>query len=356
MSESFQFSHESLMEPNQGDGVYAIKSKDGIQKYELPDIFSEEQPEEYLSRVTMDIERICDPSHIRLKKGLNFQFHIEPVIAGVIKKIKNSGKTEGLKFSKEKRSSVRELVTRSFRGSNNKYEEVGSYPFDRVFSHTNTNRLFGDIAFGTDSIPYSQSMFGMAYDDELDVSDAFQDYLSERINGKDIMLLGGGDSVRDIIDFNNNFSGKGLTPSKIINIDPYILSEEVIKGEIVNMKDTRLYESFPVSATDKDGVIRSIQETGLEGVDEIWASYSVPFYLDNMSDVRKMFDVITLSLKPGGNARITPLSMMTEHPEVDSEEFANIVDEINEMPDFNAYVFYNGVDWTLVVHKLKINT
>jgi hypothetical protein len=75
-----------------------------------------------------------------------------------------------------------------------------------------------------------------------------------------------------------------------VNIDPFVDAENIDK----NTKN--IYRSVNTKADDP--LLESIlQKDGLEKADEIWASFSVPFYNKTPKEIQNLFTNIDLLLK-----------------------------------------------------------
>lgn len=129
--------------------------------------------------------------------------------------------------------------------------------------------------------------------------------LDERINGKIIYLLGGGDSGQDFLQ------SEKFHPQQVINIDPYHQSDTVAKN------NRKLYRSLSVGAQEIN-LTQMLEEESIPKADEIWATYSVPCYLETAGEIKQLFENIDKVLNVGGVARIYPLRLInfkTESPQ-----------------------------------------
>ncbi len=124
-----------------------------------------------------------------------------------------------------------------------------------------------------------------------------QEKLKHELENKNILVLGGGNSLVDLC------SSQAIKPKKIIDIDPFRVAESVEKGVNGN------YQSFAYGAEDVD-LTEKLSSFGV--FDEIWALYSVPHYLRTKEDIQNLFHNIGQLLAVGGTARIYPLTINTD--------------------------------------------
>ncbi len=89
-----------------------------------------------------------------------------------------------------------------------------------------------------------------------------------------------------------------------------------------------------------------MKSQNIDEFDEIWASFSVPYYNITTDEIDGLFDNIDRLLKEGGNCRITPLSVQNNEC---NDELLKILTKLNNTSKFNFVVFGN----TLLIHKLK---
>ncbi len=240
-------------------------------------------------------------------------------------------------LNKEKNDTV--LTELEFNGSARAYNDniPGSHIKDQYdsinyFNKTNQVRSFFPIQFKKDSFPYSLSLFEVT---NINSPEA-KEYLKRKLDNKKICLLGGGKSMQDLIESDL------VNPEIVVNVDPFLDKEEINK----NIKNN--YRSLEIRANDP-GLSDVLSKEGLDTFDEIWASYSVPFYNTTKEQIDNLFDNIDKILSEGGNCRITPLNTQNEECVVE----INI--KLKEMNDKGKYNFYL-LDDTLIIHKLKTET
>ncbi len=327
------------------------KPSESQEAFVLPELLPEEQPEEYLFRVYRLLEEQNPDARLRHNPNM-------AVIDSAIHKINTDFIDQ--KLSLEKRAIVKQQVIEAFSPSSVAVVDDALGP---DFATTNTTRMFADTQVETNEEPYSMTMFGLPFAG-VGGSETVRQYIGARVDDKNIMLLGGGDSAMDLID-QEMYGDLGVHPNKILNIDKHVRAEDVRKATTKNKERELVYASAPILAEETDKVISFLAEQGVpEGVDEIWASYSVPLYLKNISDVKSVFQTIKKSLAPGGTARLYPISMslsLMDLVKLDSikREFADLVDEFNEDEEFKAYVAAEsdpadpGAITTLIIRRLK---
>ncbi|MCF7820777.1 MAG: hypothetical protein K9M44_04925 [Candidatus Pacebacteria bacterium] len=160
-----------------------------------------------------------------------------------------------------------------------------------------------------------------------------KNYLKKKLDNKSIYLLGGGKSANDLLKSND------IHPKQVLNIDPFISEEDIDRN------NKGVYRSISQRA-DSDSLIEEINSNKLELADEIWASFSVPFYNQSKEEIDNLFNNIKNLLKESGNCRITPLS--TQNKEA-SEAVLNNLKDITSSKDYNIHL--QGE--TLVIHKLS---
>jgi hypothetical protein len=108
------------------------------------------------------------------------------------------------------------------------------------------------------------------------------------LNGKRILLIGGGSSpiLTDLLEL-------GFYPKSVTNVDPYALPQN----------DSR-------QVLQKEDFIK--YEISYDSYDEIWALYSLPFWIDDIKQTNTFLANALLGLAPNGNFRIHPISMESQ--------------------------------------------
>jgi len=203
---------------------------------------------------------------------------------------------------------------------------------DRInfFSETNQERSFFPSRYKKDNIYYSGSLFNVHSN-----SPEAREYLKNKLDGKVIYLLGGGKSVNDLLQDNQ------INPKQIVNIDPFISEEDIEKNK------KGFYRSIPERADSKN-LIEKINNEKIELADEIWASYSVPFYNESVEEIDNLISNIKGLLKEGGNCRITPISTQNEKAK------QAMLYNLKQIVDSKEYNIHANKD-TLIIHKIEIS-
>jgi hypothetical protein len=117
----------------------------------------------------------------------------------------------------------------------------------------------------------------------------YKDYLFENEefnpNGKRILLIGGGSSpiLTDLLEL-------GFWPESVTNVDPYALPQDDLRQML-----------------QKEDFIK--HEISYDSYDEIWALFSLPFWLDDVKQTDMLLAKALLGLAPNGNFRIHPISL-----------------------------------------------
>lgn len=171
-------------------------------------------------------------------------------------------------------------------------------------------------------------------------------YLEERVNNKDILLVGGHHSCGDLL-------GGRLKPRSVTNIDPFMESEP----KSVDFPDQ--YKFHPFAAEEAD-----LKEKLGMAYDEIWLTYSVPMYSMNPEAIIASMDNVVSLLAVKGTVRIYPLGVQQNQdlpPEQrlfsDSMSDALIekIESLQERDDLN--VFYLPINpsagGALFIQKIK---
>lgn len=201
---------------------------------------------------------------------------------------------------------------------------------DRVnfFSKTNQERSFFPSRYKKDGVYYSGSLFNV----HSDLPEA-REYLKSKLDGKVIYLLGGGKSASDLLQ------DAQIKPKQVVNIDPFISEEDIERNK------NGLYRSISERA-DSNNLIKEVEKNKIELADEIWASYSVPYYNDSVEEINNLFYNIKGLLKEGGNFRITPIATQNEQAK---QAMLNNLKSIVNSKEYNIHLYEN----TLIVHKLE---
>jgi hypothetical protein len=201
---------------------------------------------------------------------------------------------------------------------------------DRVgyFSETNQGRSFFPSHYKKDGIYYSGSLFNVHSN-----SPEAREYLKKKLDGKVVYLLGGGKSANDLLQDTQ------INPKQIVNIDPFISEEDIERNK------KGLYKSISERADSKN-LMEEIDSKKIELADEIWASYSVPFYNESAEEIDNLFSNIKGLLKEGGNCRITPISTQNEQAK---QAMLYNLKQVVDSKEYNIHADKN----TLIIHKLE---
>lgn len=296
-----------------------------IEKLKIPDFLPEERSEEYLYRVSGQLraERLIDSKFDLVKAHPQNSPEYGEFMKSIIAEVREHDKLPKQKFSEEKQAEALENIRKNISRAGNKPLPGNNESLD--FAHTNQSRdFFGDRKSGKiDNKPYSATLFNIGID-----TPETREYFAEKLEDKTIFLLGGGDSIKDLIN------SKEHSPKNVVNFDPYITSESVEKFE------EGVYKSIPIPVQDSEQIKVELEKEKIPQADEIWASYSVPYYLSTPKEVEGMFDTVRNSLAENGTARIAPLSIQRENEalyKTASAEIMNQAQEIARSPDFNIF-------------------
>jgi len=142
--------------------------------------------------------------------------------------------------------------------------------------------------------PLATSLFGTRVGENLDK-------LQKMINGKEILVMGGGKSLSDIT------SSSDFSPKRLVNVDPFLNLEDLDKRTLG--KD--YYKSLPFNPTKKN-FQADLKTDGYDTFDEIWATFSVPYYSRTRVEVETLFENGYRLLSPDGTFRVFPLGFIVE--------------------------------------------
>jgi hypothetical protein len=293
----------------------AIEKGSKIESLVLPDVLPEERPEEYMGRIQDKFREILLLSLLDHRQFI--------LIVEAIFKIRTEIDTQPrIKFSREKSDRVLEILDKTILETYYTLPEKKEGDDLSFFEYKRNRNLIMNI--------YSLTLF--SYDIE-----ECREYVNERfINGKNIWLLGGGDSVQDLL------TDRSLTPASVVNIDPYIGYESVGKNP------NGIYRSEGIDASNFVAIEKMRTERDIPLADEMWALYSVPVYLETPGQIEGLFKTITQNLAKEGVCRIFPLELQETNFEACKQELLNQVRLITDSPDFNAYVVFD----TLIIERL----
>ncbi len=212
-------------------------------------------------------------------------------------------------------------------------------PKDEVaFDKTQRRRKFFEIQPGQGAAKretYWNTLF-FPYNTE-----ATRAFAKEILDDKTILLLGGGKArLKEEMEQNN------ILAKEVLNVDPFVSETETGADTII-----------PLSATDEN-LPDIIRERGIESVDEIWAEYSVPAYLENSDEIKNLFKNIDILLAPDGYARIWPAEVKHgENVEVNARKKA-LLESLNKLVASGKYeiiAFRAAGRPGFTLHKLKLD-
>ncbi len=247
---------------------------------------------------------------------------------------------EDKKFSDVKNRKIFDRLKISIRGANRDVLDSGKSEFMMgYFDNTNQRRDFFNTNRGKDAHSYVSMMFALP-EAFVDTKEG-QEYIHSLIDDKVIFLFGGGDSIRDLL------KSEEFKPKEVINFDPFI------KDETIDKNPNGIYRSFMISATDPK-IREMVDKNEIPNADEVWATYSVPFYLDSSEEIKELINSMSLVLKEGGNARISPIAVQSKEKNGETLETRRraLIDSIKNLLDNQNYnvTIYNE---TLKIHKIK---
>lgn len=316
---------------------------------------SEETPEEYTYRVKMDLQeeyfdRNPDRKPFIIKE---LDFYDSNHVASLVfedKKLEqkfletlNNLSANQERQSKEKDQEVLDKLNFSIKATSREAPKDEKEEFEKqdFFIRTNqTRKFFSETeSIGDDAYAYTYMMFGLP--DSFMRRQEMKNYIHSLLDDKTIFLFGGGDSVKDLL------ASEEYKPKKVINFDPYLKQESVGKRKNID------YESRAISASDRK--IEDLAAAGeLPKADEIWATYSVPYYLDKSENIASLIQNIASVLNEGGAARISPLVVQEtesggETYETRKNTLIQSIKQLMESDQFNVSLFGK----TLKIHKLQ---
>jgi hypothetical protein len=228
---------------------------------------------------------------------MNFP-HIEEMFA-----VLNASKDlKASSCSQEKRGRTMKILETAMGSS---IQGIPENPEKSFFENTNFSRPFIKSGYGSNSLGVDDSsmcrvLFGIpAFQFELigqQIAGA-QQYIKSKVNGKKIALFGGGSSVIDLV-----YNNKDFHPANIIKIDPHVIRADGFTST------PNPYVRIEMSAGDPD-LQESMKKLEAPQVDEIWATFSVPYYCSNAEEIARVFENAKKLLAPGGTLRIFPYDM-----------------------------------------------
>jgi hypothetical protein len=220
--------------------------------------------------------------------------------------------------------------------SNISYHDRGKLTDSDAFDATERRRRFFEIQPGQKAAKretYWNTLF-FPYNTQ-----ATRAFAKEALDGKTIVLLGGGRS-----QLKKELAKNNIAPREVVNVDPF--SENVEEGA-----DTVI----PLSASDDDFIDRMLQK-GVMSADEIWAEYSVPAYLEDPKEIQLLIRNIDALLVEGGSARIWPLEVGGRGEDKDritrKDALVRSIKNINAMGKYEIILYKAAGRPGIIFHKL----
>ncbi|MDQ5954537.1 MAG: hypothetical protein QG583_465 [Patescibacteria group bacterium] len=165
------------------------------------------------------------------------------------------------------------------------------------FSETNNDRsVFSYFIGGGRQISH---LLGLSHIENSKIDNKIMEELIKyRLNNRNIILLGGGHGAMDLLtDEEIPFA-----PNSVTNVDPYIVDE------LIDKNSKKIYQSISTNA-ESENLLSTLKERNVPLADEVWANFSVPFYLGKVEEIHKLFENIDAILAPGGVFRVYPLQL-----------------------------------------------
>lgn len=249
-------------------------------------------------------------------------------------------KSDDQKFSRIKNEKVFDRLKISIWSTKEKILNSGNENVVMdYFQKTNQRRDFFATNIGKDAHSYVSMMFALP--EVFAGTKEGREYIHSQIDDKTIFLFGGGDSIRDLLK-SDEFKLK-----EVINFDPYL------KEETKDKDPNGVYKWLKISASDIK-IREMVGENEIPKADEVWATYSVPFYLDRSEDIKELINNMTFVLNEGGNARISPIAVQNKEQNGESFETRKqtLLDSMKDLmnkDDYNITIFND----TLKIHKIK---
>ncbi len=260
---------------------------------------------------------------------------------------------ENKKFSSEKQeavlSMVSEYVDSKYRGESLGSDQDASQFFANMAknkSHQLTRKFFPEDESGKVGEGYTEMIFG--FPKIFTEIPEVKAYLEKFLNNKTIFLFGGGNSIQDIM------ASTTISPKEIINFDPFSQQDPV------NDNSLGIYSRVDLSAADPK-IIQLVNNGEVPKADELWATFSVPYYLVEPKEISENINITKVCLSENGNARIYPLQLQRSDLPQDSSRsncspfqarkdiLMEALSELAHDPNFNIS-FFEGC---LKIHKIK---
>lgn len=328
-SESF-LEFDNQRQPNESNEDYIARLSASVEAANLKKSELRKQTEDEASSPRFNLKKRQSFNYIQLVNIFN-DAEIKPLAEKIIMEMIDSSNPEVL-AEQENENVFEKLKSRINFSTRDSSESDDYFQSKDYYNETNQTRSFfmeNRKGGSKDNIPYAMSLFGVCLKD----FPAAKDYFAKQLNDKRICLLGGGESAQDLVE------SQEVRPSKIVNIDPYLESENIDRG--LNNK----YQSLPIKADDP-ALLEKLGNEGNDKFDEVWASYSVPFYNKTPEEIKNLFGNIQNLLAENGNCRITPLTAQNQEC---IDAMLGELAQIKDSKKFNLHLMHD----TLIIHKLE---
>jgi hypothetical protein len=327
-----------------------------LERFELQTLLPGETAEEYLTRLDISLHEWSDSNNPQTATEVFLRKHSQSLrkvtkmfleqdernSLRLIEILKLALKNDDARQSHQKDLQMTKAISQKIEEAN-RDAAIGTVDERRnYYGKTNQGRSFFTDGI-KDSHAYARTLFGLP--EPVTETEAGKEYLHGILDNKIVYLLGGGDSINDLLQSNE------YMPKNVINFDPYVASETIGKNE------SRRYQSLPISAADSR-ITEMVGRGEIPKADEIWASYSVPFYLTSPEEIMALVSNIFESLADGGNARISPIAVQGEGFLKSNEStfdemrqaFQMALTDLMVRSDINVTIFGDS----LKIHKIKV--
>lgn len=296
------------------------EKKKGAEREPLPKAIERQQNESqaaYLARAGEEVRNVVLQEKGILNKDwkMNEQTLSSQTRDLILKIIEEARREVSTVIDKEANTKTIELIKKLATG----HEHFAKPRDEETYDKTERSRKMFEAGNQKRGETYWNTLF-FPYNIE-----AARAFAKEVLDGKTIVLLGGG-----MARLKEEMEQNGINPKEVLNIDPFVSEPETGADTVV-----------PASATD-ERLPDILRERGVEQADEIWAEYSVPAYLDNPDDIKRLFKNIDTLLAENGSARIWPVQVRGG----DEEEIGIRVEALKEaLDDLNATGQYEVIEF-----------
>ncbi len=162
------------------------------------------------------------------------------------------------------------------------------------------------------------------------------------LDHKNVVLLGGGNAR-----LGEELKKQNVSLKDIVNVDPFVDTTQSGLDPVVG-----------VSAGDRS-LVEAMKQRNIGAVDEVWAEYSVPAYLQTPEEIMAMFANIDALLAPGGNARIWPTEVKSDSNDAAvnarRQAFIQSVQSLVRTGNYQLVTYRSAGRAGIVLHKLPSN-